>query len=101
LGESFYSLNEDCRWHRAWNQALTWMVVEENARNSRTIQAWIEKRHPSAVHALQAFAPVFEEKLEAAQVPPIEGVAQQVDKYYRAFLSSIGLQPPGFATLHF
>jgi toluene monooxygenase system protein E len=99
LGRIFYSLNEDCRWHQAWSQALTRMVVEENSINSGIIQAWIEKWYPVAARCLQAFAPVFEGKLEDAQLPPFEGVTQKVDIYYRDFLSSMGLQPPSSTTL--
>jgi toluene monooxygenase system protein E len=29
LGQIFYSLNEDCQWHREWSQALVQMAVED------------------------------------------------------------------------
>jgi len=93
LGQVFYSLNEDCRWHREWSQALTRMVIEDNSHNSGTIQGWIEKWHPVAARALQAFAPLFEGKLEDAQMPPLEGVTQKLDKFYRGYLSGMGLRP--------
>jgi hypothetical protein len=91
LGQIFYSLNEDCRWHRQWTQALIGMVIEANSRNTGTIQAWIEKWHPVAAHALEAFVPVFEGQLDDAQMPPLEGVTQKLDKFYRDYLSSMGL----------
>ncbi len=93
LGQVFYSLNEDCRWHREWSQVLARMVIEDNPRNSHTIQGWIEKWHPVAARALQAFAPLFEGKSEDAQMAPLEGVTRKIDKYYREYLSSMGLQP--------
>ena len=99
LGQVFYSLNEDCKWHREWSQALTRMVIEDNSRNTATIQAWIEKWHPVAARAVQAFAPLFEGKLEAAPMPPLEGVTQRLDQCYRDYLSGMGLQPPSSATL--
>jgi toluene monooxygenase system protein E len=99
LGQVFYSLNQDCRWHRDWSQALTRMLVEDNSQNGRTIQGWIEKWHPVAVRALQAFAPLFEGKLEDAHMPPFEGVSQKIDKYYRDYLSSMQLQPSISSTL--
>jgi toluene monooxygenase system protein E len=99
LGQVFYSLNEDCRWHREWSQALTRMVIEDNSQNIGTIQGWIEKWHPVAARALQAFAPLFEGKLEDAHMPPLEGVSQKIDKYYRDYLSSMGLQPSASGTL--
>jgi len=48
---------------------------------------------------LQAFAPLFDGKLEDAQMPPLEGVTQRIEKYYRDYLSSMGLQPSTSGTL--
>ncbi len=93
LGRVFYSLNEDCRWHREWSQALVRMVIQDNSQNMGTIQGWIDKWHPMAARALQAFAPVFDGKLEDAQMPPLEGVTQKMDKYYRDYLSSMACNP--------
>jgi hypothetical protein len=94
LGRVFYSLNEDCQWHREWSQALTRMVIQDNSHNTAIIQGWIEKWHPIAARALQAFAPLFEGNLEDAKMTPREGVIQKMDKYYRDYLSSMGLQSP-------
>jgi hypothetical protein len=91
LGQVFYSLNEDCRWHRGWTQALTRMLIEDNPHNSRTIQGWIEKWHPVAADAVQAFAPVFDGHLDDAKMPPLERVTETLDDYYRDYLSSMGL----------
>jgi toluene monooxygenase system protein E len=93
LGQIFYSLNEDCRWHQEWSRALTRMVMEDNSQNQSTIQAWIEKWYPVAGRAVQAFAPVFEGELESAPMARLAGVAQKLDKYYRDYLSAMGLQP--------
>ena len=101
LGRVFYSLNEDCRWHREWSQALTRMVIEDNSHNTGTIQSWIDKCNPVAARAMQAFAPVFGGKLEDAQMPPLEGVAQTLDEYYGDYLYSMGLQPSSSDTLLF
>jgi len=99
LGRVFYSLNEDCRWHREWSQALTRMVIEDNPHNCRIIQGWIDKWHPVAVRALQAFAPLFEGKMEDAPMPPLDGVSQKIDEFYRDYLFSMGLQPSTSGTL--
>jgi len=93
LGQVFYSLNEDCKWHREWTRALTRMVIEDNSHSRPTIQGWIEKWHPIAARAVEAFAPVFDGRLEDAQMPPLEGVSQKLDQYYRDYLSSMGLRP--------
>ncbi len=94
IGQIFYSLNEDCRWHREWSQALVRMLIEDNSHNTDTIQSWIQKWYPVAAHALQAFAPLFEGNLEDAHMAPLEGLNQKLDTYYRDYLSVMGLQPP-------
>jgi toluene monooxygenase system protein E len=99
LGQVFYSLNEDCRWHREWSQALTRMTIEDNLHNKNTIQGWIEKWHPVAACAVQAFAHVFEGTLQDAHMPPFEGVTQKLDKYYRDYLATMSLQPPSSTPL--
>src|SRR5919108_3608513 len=99
LGQLFYSLNEDCHWHREWSQALMRMAIEDNSQNGSTIQGWIEKWHPVAARALQAFAPLFGGKLDHAQMPPLEGVTQKMDDYYRDYVSIMSLQPSTSATL--
>lgn len=99
LGQVFYSLNEDCLWHRQWSQALTRMAIEDNSLNSATIQGWIEKWYPVAAGAVQALVPLFEGKLEDAHMPPLEGVTQKIDKFYRDYLSSMGLQPSASGSL--
>jgi hypothetical protein len=69
------------------------MVIEDNSHNSGTIQGWIDKWHPVAARALQALAPVFDGKLEDAQMPPLEGVTQKLDEFYRDYLSGMSLCP--------
>jgi toluene monooxygenase system protein E len=79
-GQIFYSLNEDCLWHREWSIALTRMLVENNSRNTEAIQGWVTKWYPLTARAVEAFAPVFEEQF-------------QLDGYYRDYLSTMGLRP--------
>jgi toluene monooxygenase system protein E len=95
LGQVFYSLNEDCRWHREWTQALIQMAIDDNSHNRGIIQGWTEKWHPVAVDAVQAFTPVFDGELQDASMPPLQGVAQKVDAYYRDYLSTMGMRPSG------
>jgi Methane/Phenol/Toluene Hydroxylase len=93
LGRVLYSLNEDCRWHREWSQALTRMVIEDNPQNRGAIQGWIDEWHPVAAQALQGFARLFKGQLDNAPMPPLEGVTQKLDRYYQDYLSGMGLQP--------
>src|SRR6266704_5697323 len=48
LGQIFYSLNEDCQWHRQWTQALVQMAVEDTPANRQVIQSWFDKWYRSA-----------------------------------------------------
>src|SRR5437660_8154030 len=43
LGQIFYSLNEDCQWHRQWSQALTQTAIEDTPASRQLIQSWIDK----------------------------------------------------------
>jgi toluene monooxygenase system protein E len=101
LGQVLYSLNEDCRWHRDWSQALARMAIEDNPHNGSTIQGWIEKWHPIAVQALQAFIPVFDGTIEDARMQPLEGIAQKLNKYYQDYLSCMDIQTSTLAPLVF
>jgi toluene monooxygenase system protein E len=92
LGQVFYSLNEDCRWHRDWSQALTRMAIEDNSNNRSTIQGWIDKWYPIAARALEAFGPRFTGQLDGAQMLPVKDVTQKLEKYYQNYFASMGLQ---------
>lgn len=92
LGRVFYSLNEDCQWHRQWSQAMIRMVIEDNSHNIGTIQGWIDKWYPIAASAVQAFTPVFDGNLENAHMARFEGLTENLDKHYRGYLSGMGLQ---------
>jgi toluene monooxygenase system protein E len=85
LGQIFYSLNEDCQWHRQWSESLIKMTIEDNVRNVDTIQSWINRWYPLASHAMESFAltfadssPNFKEKVEPAAVA--------INRSYRNYL---------------
>jgi len=84
LGQIFYSLNEDCQWHREWTQALVQMAVEDTPANRQVIQSWIGKWHRSAAAGIEAFSPVF----QAGHVIP------QVESYCGRYLRGMGLETP-------
>ena len=93
LGQVFYSLNEDCRWHRDWSRALIKVAIEGDRQNKEVIQSWVEKWHPFAARAVIGFAPVFQGMLPDAPMPPFEDVVQKLNTHYRDFMVSMGLQP--------
>src|ERR1700722_14303756 len=85
LGQIFYSLNEDCQWHRQWSESLVRMAIEDNVRNQETIQGWINRWHPLAVRAVHAFAPLFEDT---------QPTGEALERYYRDYLRSMNLEVP-------
>jgi toluene monooxygenase system protein E len=94
LGQIFYSLNEDCQWHRQWSQALVTMAIKDTPRNQEVIQGWVNKWYPVAARAVQAFAPVFDEMPGQAKTLWLKDVVQRLEEYYGEYLGTLGLQRP-------
>lgn len=94
LGQIFYSLNEDCQWHRQWSQALIKTAIEDTPRNREVIQGWVNKWYPPVARAVQAFAPVFEEMPAPTKTLRFKDVGQQLEAYYREYINAVGLQSP-------
>jgi hypothetical protein len=92
LGQVFYSLNEDCQWHRQWSECLVRMAIEDNVRNRDTIQGWINQCYPLASHAVNAFALLFADTLERTEAPQLQHTGEAIDCYYRDYLRSMNLQ---------
>jgi toluene monooxygenase system protein E len=70
LGQIFYSLNEDCQWHRQWSESLNRMAIEENVRNQDTIQGWINQWYPLAARAVHTLASLLEDSLQQMKTHP-------------------------------
>jgi toluene monooxygenase system protein E len=94
LGQIFYSLNEDCQWHRQWSECLVRMTIEDNVRNKDTIQEWVNRWYPLAAHAVQPFARLCEDTLERNATPPLQPIGESLDCYYRDLLQSMNLEVP-------
>ena len=93
LGQIFYSLNEDCQWHRQWSESLVKMAIEDNVRNIDTIQGWINHWYPLASHALKTLASPFTDTLENAN-EKLETIRTAIDRYYRDWLQAMNLHVP-------
>jgi toluene monooxygenase system protein E len=90
LGQIFYSLNEDCRWHRQWSGSLVQMVIQDNIRNQDIIQAWINKWYPLAARAVHTITTFLEPTLVAGKTPlPI---SELLAGFYRDYLQSMNLE---------
>jgi toluene monooxygenase system protein E len=92
LGQIFYSLNEDCQWHRQWSESLVRMAIEDNVRNRGTIQGWLNQWYPLAARAVQAFASLLENTSARSRTPLPQPVGEELDRYYRDYLGSMSLE---------
>ncbi len=91
LGQIFYSLDEDCQWHRQWSQALVRMAIEDSPQNQDVLQQWITKWYDLGARAIEALATVWDEQ---SQERSFQSLPEQVDRYYVQFLDSMNLRIP-------
>jgi toluene monooxygenase system protein E len=80
LERMFFSLNEDCRWHRAWSAALVLTAVRDTPESVGQIETWIERWTPRASRAIAAFAPVFEDMARLAPLPTFAAVTGDIER---------------------
>jgi toluene monooxygenase system protein E len=95
LGEILHSLNEDCRWHREWSQALLTLALEDRPENKGVIQHWIDKWYPFAMRAVEVLAPELQTGTVAASEPWFDEVTRDLNQHYRQFLGALALSTPG------
>lgn len=93
LGQVFYSLNEDCKWHREWSGALVNTAVEDNRSNFDVIQGWIRKWRPGADQAIEALSALFEGATIDGGEIAFNEVAARVILRGNKYLHSLNLQP--------
>ena len=96
LGQIFYSLNEDCEWHRQWSQVLTLTAIEDTPANRQIIQTWINKWYPHAVRAVYAFSALFEGKPGGPGAPPFHDLTSRIVAFSEEYLRTMGLRPIPF-----
>ncbi len=92
LGQIFYSLNEDCQWHREWSSCLIQSAVADNVRNRQTIQGWLNHWCPLATRAVQPFAMLLQETLEGLGTPPPQQIEKALNCSYHDYLRSMSLE---------
>ena len=93
LGQIFYSLNEDCHWHRQWSQALTRAAIEDTQANREIIQTWIDKWYPDALQAVEAYSVLFEGKPGAPGAAPFHELTSRIALFSADYLRTMGLKP--------
>jgi toluene monooxygenase system protein E len=85
LGQLFSSLDEDCRWHRAWTVALLRTALESNADNRAVIQGWITRWSEVAHRAAAAFDFLF--RRTQNPLPAVSKLAAEM-------LAEVGVEAP-------
>ena len=88
LGQIFYSLNEDCQWHRQWTESLVRTMLEDDQRNANTIQRYINSWYPSATRAVNAISSCLETLAVGKKALPI---ASSLEHSYRSYLQTMNL----------
>lgn len=91
LGQIFYSLDEDCQWHRQWSQALVQMAIEDSPQNLDVLQQWVTKWYGLGARAIESLVTVW---VEQSQEQSLEPLPEQIDRYYVQFLDSMNLRRP-------
>jgi toluene monooxygenase system protein E len=93
LGQVFYSLNEDCQWHRAWSTSLVRTAIEDSPSNVSVIKAWIDKWRPLATQALNALTPLFDGQPVGTGETVFHDLGPRVTADGHEYLQSLGIGP--------
>ena len=92
LGQMFYSLNEDCQWHRQWSRGLIQTAIDDTPTNRQLIQSWINKWYSSALQAVDAISPLLEEKQPSPGITRVHDLTSQIVSFSADYLRTMGLQ---------
>jgi toluene monooxygenase system protein E len=95
LERLFASLDEDCRWHRAWSQALVATALADTPANREVMEQWIAVWRPRALEAAGALRPAFEEMAAPGAAVDFSGVLAAVDESNVSLHSALGLAGGG------
>ena len=80
LDRIFFSLNEDCAWHRACSGSLMLTAIRDTPESAPVIKGWIEKWAPRVSRAVSAFRPIFDEMLPGS-VERCATVLSEIDQF--------------------
>lgn len=90
LGQIFYSLNEDCQWHRRWSQVLIQTAIEDTPANRELIQTWIDKWYPDALRAIAPFSSLLDGRSRGPSMPSLHDL---IAAFSGDYLRTMGLNP--------
>jgi len=87
LDRIFFSLNEDCAWHRAWSASLIRTAFRDTPESAQVIKCWVENWTPRVSRALSAFRPIFDEMLPSG--PHFTAVLREVEEFGQRYRGSL------------
>jgi toluene monooxygenase system protein E len=88
LGQIFYSLHEDCKWHWHWSEALVGTAVNQNPSNCIVLNKWIGEWQPRAVNAISALSSLFTPGRDSEP----QNLVSRVVAYGNEFLKALNLE---------
>src|SRR6202040_693837 len=88
LDGMFFSLNEDCAWHRAWSESLLLTAIRDTPESASAIERWIENWVPRVSRAVSALQPIFDEISQggAGRFATVISEIEQFGQRYRGAL---------------
>jgi len=88
LDRMFFSLNEDCAWHRAWSESLLLTAIRDTPESAPAVEHWIENWAPRVSRAVSALQPMFEEMSQggAGRFATVLNEIEQFGQRYRGAL---------------
>ena len=88
LDRIFFSLNEDCAWHRAWSESLILTAIRDSPESAPVIEGWVENWAPRVSRAISAFRPIFDEMLPGG-VERCATVFREIDQFGQLYRESL------------
>ena len=88
LDRMFFSLNEDCAWHRAWSGSLLLTAIRDTPESIPAVERWIEIWVPRVSRAIAAFHPIFDEMLPGGGVR-FATVLDDIEQFCQAYRESL------------
>ena len=88
LDRMFFSLNEDCAWHRAWSESLLLTAIRDTPESAPAVERWIENWAPRVSRAVSALQPIFDEMSQggAGRFATVLNEIEQFGQRYRGAL---------------
>lgn len=97
LDRLFFSLNEDCAWHRSWSESLIVTAIRDTPESASAVVRWIETWTPRVSRAVSALQPIFDEvsQGDAGRFATVLNEIEQFGQRYRRTLFDRRDRSPG------